>query len=103
MSYNFLPYAQDQQFLLPPSLDEWVREDSLERFVSDVLDHLDAEGRLRPFYATYRSDGWGHPAYHPVMLLKVLVYGYVIGVRSSRKLARRPERDVAFRYLAVNQ
>lgn len=103
MSYNFLPYAQDQQFLLPPSLHEWVREDSLERFVSEVIDHLDEEGRLQPFYATYRSDGWGHPAYHPVMLLKVLVYGYVIGARSSRKLARRLERDVAFRYLAANQ
>lgn len=103
MSYNFFPYAQDQQFLLPPSLDEWVREDSLERFVSDVIDHLDGEGRLRPFYVTYRADGWGHPAYHPVMLLKVLVYGYVIGVRSSRKLARLLERDVAFRYLAANQ
>ena len=67
-------------------------EDSLEQFVSDVIDHLDAEGRLEPFYATYRSDGWGHPVYHPVMLVKVLVYGYVIGVRSSRKLAGRLER-----------
>jgi len=103
MSYNFRPYGQDQQFLLPPSLHEWVEEDSLERFVSDVIDHLDEEGRLRAFYATYRADGWGHPAYHPVMLLKVLVYGYVIGVRSSRKLAGRLERDVAFRYLAANQ
>jgi len=103
MSYNFLPYAQDQQFLLPPSLDDWVEEGSLERFVSDVIDRLDAEGRIRRFYRTYRTDGWGRPAYHPVVLLKVLVYGYVTGVRSSRKLARRLERDVAFRYLAANQ
>lgn len=103
MSYNFLPYAQDQQFLLPPSLHEWVEEGSLERFVSDLIDHLDESGRLEAFYASYREDGWGHPAYHPVMLVKVLVYGYAIGVRSSRKLARALETHVAFRYLAANQ
>lgn len=102
MSYNFLPYAQDQQYLLPPSLHEWVKEDSLERFISDVVDHLDEAGELAAFYAPYRTDGWGHPAYHPVMLLKVLLYGYAIGVRSSRKLAAALERDVAFRYLAAN-
>jgi len=103
VSYNFLPYAQDQQFLLPPSLHEWVEEESLERFVSDVVGHLDDEGRLSAFYASYRTDGWGHPAYHPVMLLKVLLYGYCVGVRSSRKIAEALRRDVAFRYLSANQ
>lgn len=103
MSYNFLPYAQDQQFLLPPSLHEWVEEDSLERFVSDVVDHMNEEGRLAAFYASYRTDGWGHPAYHPIMLLKVLLYGYSMGVRSSRKIAEALKRDVAFRYLSANQ
>lgn len=103
MSYNFLPYHQDQPFLLPPDLQDWVAEDSLERFVSDVIDHLREKVRLAPFYATFREDGWGHPAYPPVMLLKVLIYGYVIGIRSSRKLARLLEGDVAFRYLAANQ
>jgi transposase len=102
VSYNFIPYAQDQQYLLPPSLHEWVKEDSLERFVSDVVDHLDEAGELTAFYASYRTDGWGHPAYHPMMLLKVLLYGYAIGVRSSRKLATALERDIAFRYLAAN-
>lgn len=52
--------------------------------------------------ATGRTGG-GHPAYHPVLLVKVLVYGYAMGVRSSRKLACLLERDVAFRYLAANQ
>lgn len=103
MSYNFLPYAQDQQFLLPPSLEEWVEEGSLEQFISDVVDHLDAEGRLAPFYRSYRTDGWGHPAYHPVMLVKVLLYGYATGVRSSRKIQAALKRDVAFRFLAANQ
>jgi len=102
VSYNFIPYAQDQQYLLPPSLHEWVKEGSLERFISDVVDHLDEAGELAAFYAPYRTDGWGHPAYHPVMLLKVLLYGYAIGVRSSRKLAEALERDIAFRYLAAN-
>ena len=103
MSYNFIRYDQDQQHLLPKSIDEWVEADSLERFVSDVIDYLDEEGRLEPFYPSERDDLRGRPQYHPVMLLKVLVFGYAVGVRSSRKLDRLLERDVAFRYLAANQ
>jgi transposase len=103
LSYNFIPYAQDQQYLFPPSLHEWVKEESLERFISDVVDHLDAQGRLKGFYRLYRTDGWGHPAYHPVMLVKVLLYAYAIGVQSSRKIQEALERDIAFRYLAANQ
>jgi hypothetical protein len=48
VSYNFIRYDQDQQHLLPKSINDWVEEDSLERFVSDVLDYLDEEGRLEP-------------------------------------------------------
>jgi len=103
MTHNFLEYNQDQQHLLPKDLCEWVEEDSLERFVSNTIDYLDIEGRLDPFYPEPREDGRGRPSYHPVMLLKVLVFGYSIGVRSSRKLDRLLERDVAFRYLAANQ
>ncbi|MWV40668.1 transposase [Natrialba sp. INN-245] len=82
---------------------DWVEEDSLEQFVSDTTDYLDGNSRLDPFYAKYRQDGRGHPAYHPAMLLKVLVFGYANGIRSSRKLDRLLERDIAFRYLAANQ
>ncbi|HWV57519.1 MAG TPA: IS1182 family transposase [Longimicrobiales bacterium] len=103
MSYNFLAYEQDQLFLMPPSLTEWVGEESLARFVSDVVDTLETEGELRPFYAHYRSDGWGRAAYHPRMMVKVLLYGYSVGVRSSRKLAAALEESVPFRYLAANQ
>ncbi|EMA27653.1 IS1182 family transposase [Haloarcula japonica] len=103
MSYNFIRYNQDQQHLLPKDLSEWVEEDSLERFVSDTIDFLDSEGRLEPFYPDPQQDGRGRPSYHPVMLLKILVFGYSIGVRSSRKLDRLLERDIAFRYLAANQ
>jgi len=103
MAFNFLPYEQDQLFLMPPSVQEWVGEGSLARFTSEVVEELDGRGRLRAFYDRYRGDGWGHPAYHPRMLVKVLVYGYAVGVRSSRKLAQALEEHVGFRYLAANQ
>jgi len=103
VTFNFIQYDQDQQHLLPKNVAEWVEEDSLERYVSDVIDHLDNEGRLDPFYPEDREDGRGRPSFHPVMMLKVLVFGYCIGIRSSRKLDRLLERDVAFRYLAANQ
>lgn len=103
MGYNFLPYDQDQQYLLSPSLHDWIEADSLERFVSDLLDQFDEDGRLDPFYETYREDGWGHPAHHPRLLVKVLVFSYCHGIRSSRKLARLLDRDIAFRFLAANQ
>lgn len=102
MSYNFLPYAQDQLFLMPPSVQEWVEDGSMARFLSDVIDGLDERGRLAAFYAPYRSDGWGAAAFHPVMMVKVLLYGYTNGVTSSRRLASALQVDVAFRYLAAN-
>lgn len=102
MSYNFRPYAQDQLFLMPPSVQEWVKKDSMVCFLSDVVDGLDACGRLAAFYAPYRMDGWGAPAFHPVMMVKVLLYGYTNGITSSRRLAAMLEVDVAFRYLAAN-
>jgi len=103
MKYNFIEYNQNQQHLLPKDLNEWVEEDSLERFVSDTVDYLDTEGRLEPFYPEPRDDGRGRPAYHPILLLKILVFGYCIGVRSSRDIDRLLERDIAFRFLAANQ
>ena len=103
MAYNFLPYDPDQLFLMPPSLQEWVGEGCLARFVSDVVDELDTNGKLAGFYAGYREDGWGHPGYHPRLLVKVLLYGYCCGVTSSRRIARALENDIAFRYLSANQ
>lgn len=103
MSYNFHAYGQDQLFLMPPSVQEWVAEDSLVRFVSEVVDGLEESGRLASFFAYYREDGWGAAAYHPVLMVKVLLYGYSIGQTSSRKLAEALRMDVGFRYLAANQ
>jgi len=103
MAANFINYDQDQQHLLPKDLAEWVEEDSLERFVSDTIDYLDNDDRLEPFYPPETEENRGRPQYHPVMLLKVLVYAYAQGIRSSRRIDRLLERDVAFRYLAANQ
>ena len=103
MSYNFIRYDQEQQHLLAKSVADWIEEDSLERFVSDTVDYLDEEGRLDPFYPEASDDGRGRPQYHPVLMLKILIFGYCVGVRSSRKLDRLLERDIAFRYLAANQ
>ena len=75
MTSNFIQYDQDQQHLLPKNVVEWVEEDSLERYISDVVDHLDNEGRLEPFYPDNQEDGRGRPSFHPVMMLKVLVFG----------------------------
>jgi transposase len=102
MSFNFRDYDQDQLFLMPPSVQEWVKEDSLARFLSEVMDGMDARGRLDAFYAPYRVDGWGAPAFHPVMMLKVILYAYTNGVTSSRRIETMLEVDIAFRYLAAN-
>lgn len=103
MAYNFLPYHQEQLFLMPLSLREWVADGSLARFVSDAVEALDRRGALEGIYGAYREDGWGRAAYHPCLMVKVVLYGYAVGVRSSRKLAHALEQDVGFRYLAANQ
>src|SRR5919197_2276955 len=99
MAYNFLRPERDQPFLLPPALRDWLPDGHLACFILDVVDQLD----LRPFYRQHRGDGHGHPAYDPKLLLGVLLYGYCIGVRSSRQLERRCIEDIAFRVLAANQ
>jgi transposase len=99
MAYNFLRAQRDQPFLLPPDLRDWLPTGHLAWFLLDVVDQLD----LAPFYRQHRDDGHGHPAYDPKTLLGVLLYGYCIGVRSSRQIERRCTEDVAFRVLAGNR
>jgi transposase len=93
---NFRAFDRRTGFLLPPSVDEWLPEKHLARFVSEVIDGLD----LRAMVGAYR--GSGSASYHPKMLLGVLVYGYATGVFSSRKLERATYDSVAFRFLAAN-
>jgi len=103
MSYHFLPYAQDQMYLMPPSIAEWVAEGSLARFVSEILEEMNREDALVSFYDQYRENGWGSAAYHPLMMVKILVYGYSVGITSSRRMAQALEEQVACRYLSANQ
>ncbi|MEX0824015.1 MAG: IS1182 family transposase [Woeseia sp.] len=97
MPTTFRPYAPDQDLLLPVSLHEWLAEDHIAYFISEVVEELD----LSVFYAPYEGDGRRKMPYEPGMMLKVLIYGYVTGVFSSRKIARKLEEDVAFRVLAA--
>src|SRR6058998_2149716 len=96
----FRPYDLDQRLLLPPDLREWLPDDHLALFVSDVVDGLD----LSAILDTYESgDGRGQPPYHPAMMVKLLLYAYCVGKPSSRKIERATYEDVAFRVLAADQ
>jgi transposase len=97
MAKTFRPYVPEQDLLLPPSLQEWLPENHLAFFVSDLIDQLD----LSAITAVYEDEERGYPPYHPVMLTKVLVYAYCVGVFSSRKIQARLIEDVAFRVLAA--
>jgi transposase len=93
---NFRTIDRQTGYLLPPSVDEWLPEKHLARFVVEVIDGLD----LRAMSGEYR--GSGSAPYHPRMLLGLLVYGYATGVFSSRKLERATYDSVAFRFIAAN-
>ena len=93
---TFRPYQPDQLLLLPPSIQEWLPEGHLARFVSEVVDELD----LSKIEARYDEER-GYPPYHPRMMVKVLVYGYCTGTYASRRLAAKLIEDVAYRYLAA--
>ena len=97
MAKTYRPYVPEQDLLLPPSLREWLPEDHLAFFVSDLIDQLD----LSAITSGYEDEDRGYPPYHPVMLTKVVVYAYCVGVFSSRRIQRRLVEDVAFRVLAA--
>jgi transposase len=94
---NFRTIDRQTGFLLPPSVDEWLPEKHLARFVVEVIDGLDLSAMSR----SYR--GSGSASYPPSLLLGLLVYGYATGVFSSRKLERATYDSVAFRFIAANQ
>jgi len=94
---NFRTIDRATGYLLPPSVDEWLPEKHLARFVVEVIDGLD----LSAMSKSYR--GAGSASYHPALLLGLLVYGYATGVFSSRKLERATYDSVAFRFIAANE
>jgi transposase len=94
---NFRPINRDMDFLMPPSVDEWLPERHLARFVVEVIEGLD----LRSMSGSYR--GSGEASYPPQLLLGLIIYGYATGVFSSRKLERATYDSVALRFVAANQ
>src|SRR5271157_5779364 len=100
MGKQFRSCDLNQAYLLPPSLQDWLPEGHLARFVAEVVEALD----LSAIYAKYEEgDGRGQAAYDPRMMVRVLIYGYCRGVASSRRMERATYEDVAFRYLAADQ
>lgn len=93
---RFVPVDRDTAYLLPPSVDEWLPEDHLARFVVEVIDQLELSELVRQYA------GRGSDAHHPAVLLGLLIYGYASGVFSSRKIERATYDSVAFRYVAAN-
>ena len=93
---GFIPVDRQTQYLLPPSVEEWLPENHLARFIVEVIEQLDLSALTR----AYR--GRGSAAHHPAVLLGLLVYGYATGVPSSRKIERATYDSVAFRYIAAN-
>src|SRR4051794_28540575 len=99
MAQNFLVCDREQELLLPPSLREWLPEGHLAWFIIDAVGQLDLAG----FYAAYRADGHGRAAHDPAMMVALLLYCYAIGERSSRRIERRCNDDVATRVICANQ
>ena len=94
---RFIQFDRNQQYLLPASVDEWLPEGHLARFIVEVIDQLDLSK------LTSRYSGGGSAAYHPALMLALLVYGYATGTFSSRKIERATYDSVAFRFIAANQ
>lgn len=97
MAKHYRQYSPDQEFLLPPSVKDWLPEGHLAYFVSDLVDGLD----LSEIERYYDRELRGYPPYHPRMMVKILAYAYCVGVLSSRRIARHLQEDVAFRVLAA--
>ena len=90
-------YLPEQDLLLPPSLRDWLPVGHLAYFVSDVVEQLD----LSAIHAVYEKEMRGQPPYDPQMMTKVLVYGYCVGVFSSRRIQKRLLEDIGFKVLAA--
>src|SRR5881397_2784345 len=97
MAKAYRDYLPEQDLLLPPSLRDWLPENHLAHFVSDVVDQLD----LSAIESVYEREERGQPPYHPGMMTRILLYGYCVGVFSSRRMQKKLVEDVGFRMLAA--
>ena len=93
---GFITVDRQTDYLLPPSVEDWLPESHLARFIVDVIERLDLTQLTRQY------GGRGSAAHHPAVLLGLLIYGYSTGVASSRKIERATYDSVAFRYIAAN-
>ena len=93
---RFVTVNRDTAYLLPPSVEEWLPKDHLARFVVDIVDQLDLSALTRQYRGT------GSAAYHPALMLGLLIYGYATGVYSSRRIEAASYESIAFRYIAAN-
>ena len=93
---RFVTVNRDTAYLLPPSVEDWLPKDHLARFVVDIVDQLDLSGLTRQYRGT------GSDAYHPAVMLGLLIYGYATGVYSSRRIEAATYESIAFRYIAAN-
>lgn len=96
--YRFIPYEPYKPLELAPDIRKWLPPNHLALFISDVVDTLDL-GEITEDYLHLQG---GHPAYHPSMMLKLLFYGYCVGIRSSRRIEQKTYEDVAFRVLSCD-
>jgi transposase len=98
MPSNYRAYQPEQSYLLPPSPSDWLPENHLAFFISEVVDEMD----LSAFHGRYEEgDPRGNQPFHPAMMLKILIYAYATGTFSSRRIAQKIEEDVAFRVLTA--
>ena len=93
---GFISVDRQTDFLFPPSVQDWLPENHLARFIVEVIDRLDLTELTRQYA------GRGSAAHHPAVLLGLLIYGYSTGLPSSRKIERATYDSVAFRYIAAN-
>jgi transposase len=96
MKVNFVDCDRDTAYLFPPSLQDWLPEGHMARFVVDVVERLDLQ------FLNDSYSGRGSYAYDPTMLTALLFYGYATGVFSSRKLEQSTYDSIAFRYITAN-
>jgi transposase len=99
MAQSFLSCDREQDYLMPPTMREWLPAGHLAWFVLDVVERLE----LDAICGVHRADGSGRPAHDPRMMVALLLYAYVVGERSSRRIERRCQEDVAFRVIAANR
>jgi len=96
---QFRHYDRDQLLLLPPDMKAWLPEDDLAYFILDVVDRLN----LRAIYRDYKGSRGGQPPYHPHMMVSLLLYGYCVGIPSSRKIEAAAYHSIPFRVITADQ